>query len=179
MTEACTPAEPLFEGPCKPSFSTESASPSRPFRMQAAYHRWTKVLLGIPPLAMGLSAIIVHHDERYTRTENHYVALFWTLIAILVVYAAVLPKRYEIHTDSTIAVVTHLAIIRFEGVMAAEKDPPFENWKGPPYRFSTDFNRRVLVRRHLGGDVLVSPKDPSAFVDAVSQVAGVQEEALV
>lgn len=146
------------------------------FSTKASYHRWIKILLAIGPLSTVISMVMVLTDEKMSmeKKSSTLVALFWTTIGIFVLYACLLPKRYEVHASGEVVVVTYLFPHKFDGVVGAFENPPFEDdLTRPRLKFSVNCLKRVLVQRQAGKwDVLVSPKDPQGFIHAVEKVAG-------
>lgn len=174
----------------------DGTSPKIVFESPASYHRWTYVLLSIAPMATLISMVIVHHEDRnkhknynhasQQKKEDTLFCLFWITVALILVFVAVLPRLYRVYSDASIVVKSLLFTWRFDNVIGAVKDPPFDDdvWH-PRLKFSTNFNKRVLVmRRDVGGccggcgwtgfggwDVLVSPSDTKGFIAAVIDCA--------
>jgi hypothetical protein len=185
VEEAGMPASPPGS-PCSSKGSNDSLissktnTPTVVFRCRASYHRWMIALLSIAPLAAIISMIIVYHDKKVTSemTSSAIVCLFGIALGIIAVYSFILPKRYEVLSDSSINVVTFYYTWNFDNVTTAFKDPPFEELHQgePKFKFSTNWMKRVLVKRRDSlWDVLISPKDTKGFVTSVCKIAADSE----
>jgi len=199
--------EPESEAGKTNPHSTEVASPiseqpvveKRPptvavFECPASYHPWTWILLGIAVSAPLLSMIIIANDRKFSsqkKREAHF-ALFWVAVAILLLYIAVLPRRFKVYSNARIAVITWLFTFNFDNVSGAYRDVVFDedtvyetlssdslttSKRRHRFKFSTNFNKRVIVQRKNGAwDVIVSPSNTKGFVTAVCNLAADLEE---
>jgi len=168
--------------PATTASQTRSEEPGLVFRAPSSYHPWTYILVALGPAACLLSMILVYYDggsSSRKKKGDAYVCLLWTTVAILFLYAAVLPRRIELYSNATLVVSTWIFAFKFRNVTAAYEDPPFveDFFRRPNLKFSSNFLKRVLVRRkNKSWDVLVSPKDRKGFLAAVWKVAAVVEE---
>jgi len=72
--------------------------------------------------------ILVYYDggsSSRKKKGDAYVCLLWTTVAILFLYAAVLPRRIELYSNATLVVSTWIFAFKFRNVTAAYEDPPF------------------------------------------------------
>ena len=99
--------------------------------------------------------------------------LICATVAVVVVFALVLPRRFEVVSDASINVITFLSKKwNFTEICGAyDKQSPFAEWHRPKFKFAVNWHNRVIVRRkNAAWDVLVSPSDPAGFVAAVWNV---------
>lgn len=150
------------------------------FESPASYHLWTWILISIAPVATLLSMVIVKHDHTFPPQMKADVlfCLLWTTIALILLFISILPRLYRVYSNGTISVKTCIFTFRFSNATGAADDPPFEDWS-KVLKFSTNFTKRVIVRRSGGWDILVSPKDTKGFVEAVWKVAVDEEEGAI
>ena len=155
-----------------------SDAPSVVFQSRASYHPLVWVLLSFAPIVTLASIGIVYSDDSSTEAEKRQavLALVWTTVAIVIVYALVLPRRFEVVSNASVNVVTFNPFFKwnFKNVTAAyENQSIWAEWNRPKFKFAVDLHKRVVVRRKNGRwDLLVSPKDPAGFVEEVWRVAG-------
>lgn len=151
------------------------------FASSASYQTLILIpLLLVAPLVMILSIVSVFLDSSLSPEERRssLITLGLSTLLIVVMYLLVMPKRFEVRSDASIAVVTLTFTYTFGHVTAAYNDPPLmrDCWR-PRLKFATNLNKRVLVRRKHGGwDIVVSPDDPNGLTAAVWKVAHAVED---
>ena len=162
----------------RPNHAVESSSPESKeiaFSSPASYHPLVWCLIALGPLSTLGSIFFVYNDDSSTDNDKRkaVMALAWTTVALVIVFVFVLPTRFDVLSNGSIAVKTLPLAYKFGHVTAAYENPPLlEGWSRPRIKFATNFHNRVIVRRKQGGwDVLVSPKDPEGFTSAVWKVA--------
>lgn len=137
----------------------------------AKYDWITFVLMCIVPLSMLFSLWVVQEDSDPSLRRHAIRSIAASSVALVIVFSLVLPRRFDVLSDSSIRVVTLCgkhwvfggAMDAFgrQGIIAE----PFR----PKFKFATSFlHERVIVRRQQGSwDILLSPSDPGEFVQAV------------
>lgn len=154
------------------------------FSSPASYHFWTWILLALLPLSTLLGTCTVYYSLDPVLSSDQrrraLIGLWVATLAILVAYVVCLPRRYEVHSDATLVVITRLAAFQFDQLVAASIDPPlidicsygFQNQGRLRWDVATNFENRILIRRGGGGwDMVVSPWNAPGLVAAVEQVA--------
>lgn len=140
-----------------------------------AKYDWISIaLMCIAPCSMLVSLRVALQDPDPKDRRNAIRSIAASTVALAIVFGLVLPRSYHVLSDYSIRVVTLFgkhwsfggAIDAFDrqGIMAE----PFR----PKFKFATSFrHERVIVRRELGSwDLLLSPSDPGAFVQAVKSM---------
>lgn len=153
------------------------------FQSKASYHPLCWLLIALAPASTVIGLWFVVHDATAALPEEEKArqikVLIGTTAALVVVFALVLPRRFEVVSDASINVVTCIACKKwnFANVCAAyDKQSIWSEWSRPKFKFAVNFENRVVVRRKNGGwDVLISPTDPKGFVDAVWKVVNMKE----
>jgi len=137
----------------------------------AKYDLWVKVLLVLVPvllLVLGLliyQGVLPNETEAEVRTAS--IVLFASLAFILLVYWAVLPRRFQILEDR-IKVVRGGPFsfsIRFDGVKTARKTRGLAHFG---IGFATSVNRIEIVRRR-GMNVRFSPSNQELFLENLNK----------
>lgn len=151
----------------------KNASDSVVFESQAYYDCCLTLLLPFAPtitFVKLVAYVILAPEERAT-----IVGITISFFFILVLYALVLPKKYEVLPDAAVQIVSISgARWKFNNVTAAyEKDSLMSEWYRPKFKFATSIRKnRVVVRRRNGAwDLLVSPAEPEGFINAVWNVS--------
>jgi len=176
-----TAVSPIATSAKKESSGDNTTSPARlappvvVFRSSASYHPLFWLLIALAPVSTLLSIWFVFKDESSTREakERSLKGLIWATVAVVIVFALVLPRRFEVVSDASINVITFLSKKwNFTKICAAyDKQSPFAEWHRPKFKFAVNWHNRVIVRRKNGAwDLLVSPSDPAGFVVAVWDV---------
>jgi hypothetical protein len=158
--------------------TSEDAAAEQPhvvFCSDASYHPVMCLLIAFGPLAILASILLVWRDDSSTEQEKRVAlrASLWSTLALVLVFVLVLPRRFEVASDASVNVVTFVKIKwNFQNITAAyDNQTIFSEWWRPKIKFACDFDKRVVVRRKNGAwDLLVSPKDPAGFVEAVYKV---------
>jgi len=147
------------------------------FDSPASYHPlfWLFVAF-VPVTTIVLNCWFVYQDDSLTPQEKETTTntLIWTTVAVVVVFALVMPKRFEVVSDASVNVVTFVfKKWKFSNICAAyDQQGFFAEMARPKFKFAVNTRNRVIVRRTNGGwDLLVSANDPKGFVDAVWKVA--------
>lgn len=151
--------------------------PTIVFQSGAAYHPLICLLIAFGPLATLASIITVCADKTQSDSEKRFavLTLLGTTLALVILLAAVLPRSFQVLSDASVSVVTIVQIQwNFPNVSSAHAYGPttlYAEWWRPKIKFAVDLGTRVVVRRQNGAwDLLVSPKDPAGFVEAVRGV---------
>eukprot|EP00567_Pseudictyota_dubia_P009194 CAMPEP_0197434810 /NCGR_PEP_ID=MMETSP1175-20131217/2497_1 /TAXON_ID=1003142 /ORGANISM="Triceratium dubium, Strain CCMP147" /LENGTH=195 /DNA_ID=CAMNT_0042963665 /DNA_START=225 /DNA_END=812 /DNA_ORIENTATION=- len=151
---------------------------------EASYHWLTWAVASVGPSVPLLCLWVVLSDDGAGERMEAAVALAVTTAFILVVYAAVFPRKYEVwrpavaldrlhEVGADVKVVTFLVSWKFTGCVRATHVPGWCGIEGHSLlkgllKFATDPESRVLIRRRCGiFDVVISPSDPAAFIEAV------------
>ena len=149
------------------------------FQSSASYHPAICCLIAFAPATTLFSMMAVSRDPTASAAEKQHAvrALLWTTLAIVIVFALVMPKRYELTSQATLKVVTWLGFTwNFENVISANDEITiWSEWGRAKWKFAVDLGRRVALRRRNAWDVLITPRDPKGFVVAVRQVVNNQE----
>ena len=142
------------------------------FATPAKYTRVVWVLLAIPIVAVFVSIILLHSSRAEYRSSGTAWALSWTLLLILVVYMAVLPRQIDVRSNATVCVKTSLLTFHVDGVVRAyQAGIGREDFLRPRIKFGTSTEGRVILRRNHGKwDVVVSPEDLDGFLVAVEEM---------
>lgn len=154
------------------------------FRSSASYHSLFGILVAFAPTACLVSMYFVWTDDASTRDEKEGATrgLLWTIIALLIVFVLVLPRRFEVVSNASVNVVSVLGWKwNFGDVCGAfDQQSVFAEWYRPKFKFAVDIHNRVIVKRRNGKwDVLVSPRDAAGFVDAVWNVVNENDNGIV
>lgn len=164
-----------FHTPGRPE--SEAAQERRiTFETPSKYDGFVLILLSIFLLSILFSFYKVYGDKDISEDEREkaYTTLIWTPISISIVFALVLPHSLQVRSDASLGVRTLFVTWWFSDVIEAAVNSPFaEHCRRPRYKFATSlFRDRVLVRRRRGRwDVLVSPRDTEAFIQAITSVS--------
>lgn len=154
------------------------------FKTSSSYQFYIFILLAIAPVSTIGGMFLVYFDDSTSDEEKWraWISLFFTTVAILIVFALVLPMQLEVRSDASIGIQTCLGITwTFTNVTAAYSNPSFsENFRRGRFKFATSIRNRVLVRRRgpinkhsffqHWWDVVVSPADAPGFVQAIETV---------
>ena len=135
------------------------------------YDLWVKVLLGLAPaviLVMGIlnyQGMLPNETEAEARTAS--LVLFASLAFILLLYWAILPRRFQILEDRIKVVLggPFSFSIRFDGVKTARKTRGLAHFG---IDFATSVNRVEIVRGR-GMNVLLSPSNQELFLDNLNK----------
>jgi hypothetical protein len=148
----------------------------------AEYNLVTCLLLFLPffvMLAVGWSVLT---DPTVSAVGKQAAKMLIAVYMAIIIVADLLglPKKFQVLSDASINVVTFVAIKwNFEDATAAYegKSDLCSFHDRPNVKFTTSLSNVIVVRRKNGGlDLLLSPVDPEAFVNAVFQVAAENEE---
>mmetsp|Transcript_3784 Transcript_3784/g.10404 ORF Transcript_3784/g.10404 Transcript_3784/m.10404 type:complete len:206 (-) Transcript_3784:210-827(-) len=162
------------------------------FSTPARYDAVTVALVSFAPLCLLVTLFIMiamDANDYYSGSQGktlNLVVMVISLLAVLLLFAVVLPHHYEIHQsqeEATLVVVTNIPKLqyKFPHITAALENPSILQPCGSRGRlkFATSMQDRILVRRLVQGswDILVSPEDTQGFVQAVFASAAAVEEA--
>ena len=146
------------------------------FETPSKYDSFVVIILSICLLSILFSFYKVYGDDSISDNERKqaYTTLIWTPVSLSIVFALVLPHSLQVRSDSSIGIRTLFVTWWFSDVAEAIENRPFtEHCRRPRYKFATAlFSNRVLIRRRRGHwDVLVSPREVDAFIQAISRVS--------
>lgn len=124
------------------------------FSSPASYHCWNVFLLTIVPICTVLSMALVYTDRTVPhQAKTRDLLLLWmTCVAALLLLFLLLPRRIELYSDSTVAIVSYLLSHEFPHVVDATiSDDEDDNFYG---------NDDNVIRRHdRDADVALNGKD--------------------
>eukprot|EP00977_Amphora_coffeiformis_P002104 scaffold403_cov157-Amphora_coffeaeformis.AAC.5 len=154
----------------------ERKAPKVVFETPSKYDSFVVIILSICLLSILFAFYKVYGDDNISDDERKqaYTTLIWTPVSISLVFALVLPHSLQVRSDSSLGIRTLFVTWWFSEVTETVVNPPFsEHCRRPRYKFATAlFRHHVLVRRREGHwDVLVSPRDVDAFVQAIANVS--------
>ena len=135
------------------------------------YDLWIKVLLGLAPvlfLVLGFlnyQGVLPNETEAEARTAS--IVLFASLAFILLLYWAVLPRRFQILEDRIKVVLggPFSFSIHFDGIKTARKVKGLAHFG---INFATSVNRIEMVRGR-GMNVLLSPRNQDLFLENLNK----------
>lgn len=141
------------------------------FATPAKYTPLAWFLMAIPLLAIIVSIIFLHPRTDYKNSSTAWV-LEWTLLLVMVLYMAILPKQIDVRSNGTVGIKTFLLTFHIDGVVRAyQAGIGREDFLRPRIKFGTSFEGRVILRRNHGKwDVVVTPEDVEGFLKAVEQM---------
>lgn len=165
------------------------------FVTESQYSVWTWILLALPIILVIFQMVIIlmskkkddddedgldddYDDDEENGNERHGIhdyrmwGMGWVLILILGLYMMILPKQIDVRTNGSVGIKTFLMTYQFTGACRAYvAGPGREDFVRPRLRFATDMNQRVVVRRKNGmWDLVLSPTDADAFVNALDRI---------
>jgi hypothetical protein len=143
------------------------------FATPAKYTPFVWVLMALPLLAIVISIILLHPRRTDYRNSSTAWILGWTLLFVLILYMAILPKQIDVRSNGTVGIKTFLLTFHIDDVVRAyESGIGREDFLRPRIKFgSSGFSGRVVLRRSHGKwDVVVSPKDIEGFLKAVDKM---------
>lgn len=152
----------------------------------ASYHWVVWALASIGPSVPLLSLWVVMSDDSTEDKDKKtaIISLVATTAFVLLLYAAVFPRKYEVwrpavelsqvhEVGATVIVITFLVPWKLAGCVRATHVPGWCGIEGHSLlrglvKFATDPETRVLIRRRCGiFDAVISPADPAGFIEAV------------
>ena len=177
--EATLPPGSLEKEPFNKNMTGETKAQREPrvvFETLSKYDSFVVILLSICLLSILFAFYKVYASDSLSDDERKqaYTTLIWTPISISLVFALVLPHSLQVRSDSSLGIRTLFVTWWFSEVTEAVVNPPFsEHCRRPRYKFATAlFRHRVVVRRRKGHwDVLVSPRDVDAFIQAIARLS--------
>lgn len=141
------------------------------FQSQAKYSTLVVLLLlFVPVFVIAQLLWILTHDVPDKRQA--LTALFRTFFSLCIVFALVMPIRYEVLPDRSVNVVTVFRMKwNFSKVREARRLKSLcDEWQRPKWKFATamESNYRVAVHRDGGWDLLVSPTEADEFIRVIN-----------
>ena len=157
------------------SVYSSATSMTRRLIVFATPAKYTPVVLGllaVPLVAVPISIITLHPGRADYRNSSTAWALGWTLLLILIVYMAILPRQIDVRSNGTVGIKTALLTFHIDGVVRAyQAGIGREDFLRPRVKFGTSMEGRVILRRNHGKwDVVVSPEDVEGFLMAVEEM---------
>ncbi|KAL3912647.1 MAG: hypothetical protein SGILL_006801 [Bacillariaceae sp.] len=142
------------------------------FATPAKYTPVVWVLLAIPLVAVLVSIIMLYPRRADYRSSGTAWGLVWTMLLIMVLYMAVLPRQIDVRSNGTIGIKTALLTFHIDGVVRAyQAGSGREDFLRPRVKFGTSMEGRIILRRNHGKwDVVVSPQDVEGFLNAVEEM---------
>jgi hypothetical protein len=122
---------PIFASNCDPVIPSWCLGGTRAIRKDpgaelvfsspASYHCWNVFLLTILPICTVLSMALVYTDRTVPHQDKtrDLLVLWMTCVGALMLLFLLLPRRIELHSDSTVAVVSYLFSHEFPHVVDA------------------------------------------------------------
>lgn len=158
----------------------ENDTPHVVYSSDASYHPLASLYIAFCPAFILANILIVWRDKTLMDDEKRVAVntSLWSILGLASLFLLLLPIRFEVVSDASVNVVTFVKIKwNFKNVVAAyvqNQNMLFSEWCRPKIKFaSSSRDKNVVVRRKNGAwDLLVSPKDPAAFVEAVFNVVG-------
>lgn len=134
------------------------------------YDIWAKIMLSFAPSLMLLLIVLIEYDLLPTESEEEAVfakqILFASIVVILVLYWAILPRRFEIHEEKLKVIFGFFSYsIPLKEVAEVRK---VESWKAFAYkglRFTTSIKNIVEIRKKKGISIVISPTNPDLFIE--------------
>ena len=153
--------------------------PAVDFQSDVSYHPLFWLITVVP--ASTLLCIWLVSEDKAISARGKYAAtqvLLWVTIVLILLFLMVLPRKYEVLSDATVSVGSYVATKwKFDDVCAAYDHQNY--WSVHAFdvlKLACDGEDCVLVKRKNGAwDLLLSPKDPEAFVRAIWQALANQE----
>ena len=135
------------------------------------YDLWVKILFGLAPVLFLVLGLLSYQGVLPSETEAEAreasIVLFACLAFILLLYWAILPRRFQILEDRVKVVLggPFSFSIRFDGVKKAEKATGLVQFG---IGFATSVNRIEIVRGR-GMNVLLSPSNQELFLENLNE----------
>ncbi|MEM0303464.1 MAG: PH domain-containing protein [Archaeoglobaceae archaeon] len=134
------------------------------------YDNWAKIMLSFAPSLMLLLIILIEYDLLPTESEEEAMfakqILFASIAIILILYWAILPRRFEIHEDKLKIIFGFFTYsIPLQDVAEVRRA---ESWKAFAYkglRFTTSIGNIVEIRKKKGISIVISPSNPDLFIE--------------
>jgi hypothetical protein len=139
-------------------------------------------MLAVSLLCVSLFVILLYSDLTYVGEDpltsqilDQCVLYSVLLLAIfLMIVLLLVPRRYQVFSDATIAVQSTLASFKFGSIQDAQRNSSLCETARLRWDFSVDLTNRVFVERSGNKwQVSCSPQDPDGFVHAIRHVCGV------
>lgn len=152
------------------STGTSATRRSIVFVTPAKYTPFVCCLVAMPIFAV-LVCMVVLHPKDYRNSSTTWI-LGWTLLLVMVLYMAILPKQIDVRSTGTVGIKTFLLTFHIDDVVRAyQAGLGREEFLRPRVRFVTSLQDRVVLRRNHGKwDVVVSPQDLDGFLKAVEEM---------
>ena len=135
------------------------------------YDLWVKVLLGLAPVWLIVLGVLSYQGvlpgEAEAEAREASIVLFACLAFILLLYWAILPRKFQILEDRVKVVMggPFSFSIRFDGVKTARKTTGLAHFG---IGFATSVNRVEIVKGR-GMNVLLSPSNQEQFVENLNK----------
>ena len=178
VAQATTPFRPLEE--VTSNISQPWIPPHVVYYCNASFHPLFWLIAVIPGSSLWMVWLfaddgVIHGQGAFMMTT----VVFWITCLVILGFMLVLPHKYEVMSDASLNVVTFMIKTwTFRDICAVYDQQTYFSPKHQVLRFASDFDNCVLVKRNIGWDVLISPKDPGGFVDEFWNVLSKQDEEL-
>jgi len=138
------------------------------------YDAWMKIILSFAPAVIFLLLFLIHYNilppENEEEARMAKMVLLASLIIILFLYWAIMPRKYEIH-EERIRIVLGAFSYSLDLKSIAEVKRA-ESWKVFAYkglRFATSAKKAVEIKRRKWPSVVISPSNPELFIGRLQQ----------
>jgi hypothetical protein len=182
-TEVVTPQDPPSTPPTLPSIVRSKPRTDKiVFSSSSYYHPLLWVIVAFPLVAILIQIVYVLRDPNVLefKREQHAWFLGWSLILIFGIYMVVLPRQVDVRSNGSIGIKTFLITYQFKDVLRAyQAGMGREDFLRPRLKFATSFfpPHRVVIRRRGGKwDLVVTPKNPEEFIQALENVVSKLEQ---
>lgn len=139
------------------------------FQTPAKYGRFIKIVLGIVPVIMLVTAIL-----ELDQTPADAYILFGTSAGLALLFWLVLPHRFEIYPDRLRVVMgaSFAFNIRLAEITAVEVLPPARAFIANGLKMATDAGTALVIKRRGKLEVSLSPRNRDEFIRVLQQAIG-------
>jgi hypothetical protein len=137
---------------------------------------WVLLSFVVLSCLLPLYAILVDDSIPAPDKKKAIATLLWTLVALFLVFALVLPTTLQVRSNGSIGVHTICNVTwSFGNIRAVEMEHSLfakRACRYPRLKFATSFtsNRVLVLRKNGRWDILVSPANVDGFIKAVRSV---------
>eukprot|EP00048_Salpingoeca_helianthica_P020131 m.4992 g.4992 ORF g.4992 m.4992 type:complete len:163 (+) comp4423_c0_seq1:116-604(+) len=131
----------------------------------AYYSRGLKFTLATPFLVLLLGlALMIYPQREYTP-----IYIFsGVLLLLALLYFAILPRKFQVRTDGITLHLGRQVFLPADSIAAVTRAPSDFHY-GSIY-LATSVSHCVLIQRHAGRGLLISPQDVSGFLNATEDI---------
>ncbi|MCS7144966.1 MAG: PH domain-containing protein [Archaeoglobaceae archaeon] len=138
------------------------------------YDIWSKIVLSFAPSLMLLLIFLTESNLLPTESEEEAILakeiLLASIVLIIAVYWAILPRKYEIHDDKLRIVFGIFSYnIHIKDIAEARKLETKKAFIYKGARFNTSIKNIVEIRKKKGASLLISPSNPEIFIEFLNK----------